>query len=105
MGMDGTDDNKGEYIQKILEWAMYGRVKEQLDEMMEGFFELVPRFLLGIFSIQEIESLLYVTCLSLSLSLSLLSSFSFLQHGWEDVILTYPSIPHITQLMFEKVRN
>nr|XP_054755636.1 E3 ubiquitin-protein ligase Nedd-4-like [Lytechinus pictus] len=53
-----TNDNKGEYIQLVIEWRFVNRVRKQMDAFMDGFTSLVPRELLSMFDENEIELLL-----------------------------------------------
>ncbi|XP_041464657.1 E3 ubiquitin-protein ligase NEDD4-like isoform X1 [Lytechinus variegatus] len=53
-----TNDNKGEYIQLVIEWRFVNRVRKQMDAFMDGFTSLVPRELLTMFDENEIELLL-----------------------------------------------
>eukprot|EP00088_Acartia_fossae_P069938 TRINITY_DN9237_c0_g1_i1.p1 TRINITY_DN9237_c0_g1~~TRINITY_DN9237_c0_g1_i1.p1 ORF type:complete len:874 (-),score=165.88 TRINITY_DN9237_c0_g1_i1:8-2629(-) len=53
-----TDENKDEYIQRVIEWRFINRVKKQMDQFLSGFNELVPLNLLKIFDEGELELLM-----------------------------------------------
>lgn len=53
-----TDENKDEYIQRVMEWRFINRVKKQMDQFLSGFNELVPLNLLKIFDEGELELLM-----------------------------------------------
>jgi len=53
-----TNENKEEYIQKVIEWRFINRVKKQMDEFLSGFAEIVPQNLLKIFDEGELELLM-----------------------------------------------
>jgi len=53
-----TDDNKDEYIQRVIEWRFINRVKKQMDQFLAGFNELVALNLIKIFDEGELELLM-----------------------------------------------
>ena len=53
-----TEQNKREYIQHITDYRMTKNIKKQLTEFLKGFFEVVPRHLIQIFSPEELELLI-----------------------------------------------
>ena len=53
-----NDTNKQEYVQLVAEWKMIGSVKEQLDNFLSGFHDIVPESLISIFNEQELELLI-----------------------------------------------
>jgi E3 ubiquitin-protein ligase HUWE1 len=53
-----TEDNKHEYIRLITEHRLTGSVKEQLENFLKGFHDIVPSELVAIFSEQELELLI-----------------------------------------------
>jgi len=53
-----TNENKDEYIQRVIEWRFINRVKKQMDEFLSGFAEIVPQNLLKIFDEGELELLM-----------------------------------------------
>jgi len=53
-----TDENKDEYIQRVIEWRFINRVKKQMDQFLAGFNELVPLNLIKIFDEGELELLM-----------------------------------------------
>ena len=62
-----TDENKMEYIELVVQWRIGKRVEEQKDAFLEGFYELIPSELIGVFDEKELE----VGCLLLPKSMSL----------------------------------
>lgn len=52
------DDNKLEYIDLMIKHTMFESVKPQLEELLRGFYEVVPAFLVSVFDFQELELLL-----------------------------------------------
>ncbi|OJJ44033.1 hypothetical protein ASPZODRAFT_135477 [Penicilliopsis zonata CBS 506.65] len=53
-----TQENKEEYIQRVVEYRLVGSVKEQLDNFLKGFHEIIPPDLISIFNEQELELLI-----------------------------------------------
>ncbi|KAG0646144.1 HECT-type E3 ubiquitin transferase [Hyphodiscus hymeniophilus] len=53
-----TDENKHEYVRLMVEWKLTGSVKEQLDEFLKGFHDIIPADLVQIFNEQELELLI-----------------------------------------------
>ncbi|RAL03966.1 E3 ubiquitin-protein ligase TOM1 [Aspergillus ibericus CBS 121593] len=53
-----TEENKEEYIQKVVDYRLVGSVKEQLDNFLKGFHEIIPSDLISIFNEQELELLI-----------------------------------------------
>jgi len=56
--IDVTDENKQEYVQKVVEFRLIGSVEEQLDKFLEGFHEIIPTELVSMFNEQELELLI-----------------------------------------------
>jgi hypothetical protein len=56
--IDVTNDNFPEYLEACLKYRMLGMVKPQLNELMLGFFDVIPEPLLTIFDFQELELLM-----------------------------------------------
>ena len=56
--MDVTNDNLPEYLEACLKYRMLDRVKPQLNELLLGFFDVIPEPLLTIFDFQELEVLM-----------------------------------------------
>lgn len=52
-----TDANKEEYLTLLLKYKMFGSVQEQLEAMLQGLYEVLPRTLLTVFDYQELELL------------------------------------------------
>jgi hypothetical protein len=52
------NDNFPEYLEACLKYRMLGRVKPQLNELLLGFFDVIPEPLLTIFDFQELELLM-----------------------------------------------
>jgi hypothetical protein len=53
-----TNDNFPEYLEACLKYRMLDQVKPQLNELMLGFFDVIPEPLLTIFDFQELELLM-----------------------------------------------
>ncbi|CAD6504998.1 BgTH12-00497 [Blumeria graminis f. sp. triticale] len=53
-----TEENKHEYVRLMVEWKLTGSVKEQLDEFLKGFHDIIPADLVAIFNEQELELLI-----------------------------------------------
>lgn len=56
--IDVTIDNLPEYLEACLKYKMVGQVKNQLNELLLGFFDVIPEPLLTIFDFQELELLM-----------------------------------------------
>ena len=56
--IDVTNDNFPEYLEACLKFRMLDRVKPQLNELLLGFFDVIPEPLLTIFDFQELELLM-----------------------------------------------
>ncbi|KAL9183969.1 hypothetical protein ACHAXT_002055 [Thalassiosira profunda] len=56
--MDVTEDNLPEYIEACLKYRLLGRYEAQLNELLLGFFDVIPEPLLTIFDFQELELLM-----------------------------------------------
>jgi len=52
------NDNLPEYLEACLKYRMLGRVKKQLNQLLLGFFDVIPEPLLTIFDFQELELLM-----------------------------------------------
>ncbi|GMM34684.1 E3 ubiquitin-protein ligase [Saccharomycopsis crataegensis] len=53
-----TEENKQEYVKKVVEYRLQVSVKDQLDSFLEGFFQIIPKDLISIFDEQELELLI-----------------------------------------------
>lgn len=53
-----TEDNKKEYVQRLVEYRLTDSVKEQLDSFLGGFHDIIPAELIAIFNEQELELLI-----------------------------------------------
>lgn len=53
-----TEENKHEYVRLMTEFRLTGSVKEQLDEFLKGFHDIIPAELVAIFNEQELELLI-----------------------------------------------
>ncbi|KAL3779858.1 hypothetical protein ACHAW5_000619 [Stephanodiscus triporus] len=56
--VDVTVDNLPEYIEACLKYHLLGRYEAQLNELLLGFFDVIPEPLLTIFDCQELELLM-----------------------------------------------
>lgn len=52
------DDNKQEYIDLLFRYYMFDSIKQQLQKLILGFYEVIPPFLVAIFAPEELELLL-----------------------------------------------
>ncbi|OJJ64397.1 hypothetical protein ASPSYDRAFT_1155817 [Aspergillus sydowii CBS 593.65] len=53
-----TQENKEEYVQKVVDYRLVVSVQEQLDNFLKGFHEIIPPELISIFNEQELELLI-----------------------------------------------
>lgn len=53
-----TNENFPEYLEACLKYRMLGQVKDQLNELLLGIFDVIPEPLLTIFDFQELEMLM-----------------------------------------------
>ncbi|KAF7117728.1 hypothetical protein CNMCM5793_006884 [Aspergillus hiratsukae] len=53
-----TQENKEEYVQRVVEYRLVKSVKDQLDNFLKGFHEIIPPELISIFNEQELELLI-----------------------------------------------
>lgn len=56
--VDVTEDNLPEYIEACLKYRLLGRYEAQLNELLLGFFDVIPEPLLTVFDFQELELLI-----------------------------------------------
>ena len=56
--IDVTEENLPEYIEACLKYRMLGRCEKQINELLLGFFDVIPEPLLTIFDFQELELLM-----------------------------------------------
>lgn len=53
-----TEENKQEYVRKVVEYRLQELVAEQMDNFLMGFHEIIPKDLVLIFDEQELELLI-----------------------------------------------
>ncbi|TKA65871.1 hypothetical protein B0A55_12341, partial [Friedmanniomyces simplex] len=53
-----TEENKHEYVQRIVEYRLIKAVDNQLEEFLKGFHDIIPKELVAIFNEQELELLI-----------------------------------------------
>lgn len=53
-----TDENKREYVERMVEWRIVKRVEEQFRAFISGFSELIPLDLINVFDERELELLM-----------------------------------------------
>uniref|UniRef100_UPI00358F3842 E3 ubiquitin-protein ligase HUWE1 isoform X5 n=1 Tax=Myxine glutinosa TaxID=7769 RepID=UPI00358F3842 len=53
-----TEDNKREYVHLVCQMKMTGAIRKQLAAFLEGFYEIIPKRLISIFTEQELELLI-----------------------------------------------
>ena len=56
--IDVTDENKREYVERMIEWRIVKRVEEQFRAFISGFSELIPLDLINVFDERELELLM-----------------------------------------------
>lgn len=92
-----TEENKKEYVDLVVEYRIFKRVKEQFDAFMSGFSELIPQELINVFDERELELLIggmseidvYVFCLLHS------TSFTEMNFLYTLSVTTGPNSPII----------
>jgi len=53
--IDLTGENRAEYLEAYLRYAMLDRIELQVTELLLGFYDVVPETLLTVFDFQELE--------------------------------------------------
>ncbi|KAH9963908.1 hypothetical protein BC827DRAFT_99895 [Russula dissimulans] len=53
-----TLDNKREFVQLSAQYRLYTSIKDQLENMLSGFYEIIPKDLIAIFNEKELELLI-----------------------------------------------
>lgn len=53
-----SNENKHEYVEKLTYYKLYSSIQKQVDAFLEGFYELIPKDLVGIFNYKELELLI-----------------------------------------------
>lgn len=53
-----TDENKREYVKLVCQMKMTGAIRQQLNAFLEGFYDIIPKKLVSIFTEQELELLI-----------------------------------------------
>lgn len=53
-----NNENKYDYFEKISFFKMYIEVQQQMDAFLKGFYELIPKNVISIFSYSELELLI-----------------------------------------------
>lgn len=53
-----TESNKQDYVRLVVEHKLLSSVKEQMENFLKGFHEIIPTDLIGIFNEQELELLI-----------------------------------------------
>merc|ERR1711957_1108194 len=56
--IDVTQDNLPEYMEACLRYCLLGQYEAQLNELLLGFFDVIPEPLLTVFDFQELELLM-----------------------------------------------
>ncbi|KAJ1654727.1 hypothetical protein IWQ61_005394 [Dispira simplex] len=52
-----TEENKSEYVELVTNWKIRGRIQDQLEAFLEGFYQLIPKDLIVVFDERELELL------------------------------------------------
>lgn len=53
-----TEDNKQEYIRLVVDYKLITSIKEQMEQFLKGFHEIIPAEVISIFNEQELELLI-----------------------------------------------
>ena len=53
-----TNENKSQYIESHAYFKLYKSIQKQIENFLEGFYELIPKNLIGIFNYKELELLI-----------------------------------------------
>ncbi|EEB87631.1 hypothetical protein MPER_14960, partial [Moniliophthora perniciosa FA553] len=53
-----TQENKREFVQLSAQYRLYSSIKEQIENLLNGFYEIIPKDLITIFNEQELELLI-----------------------------------------------
>ncbi|CAN0188024.1 unnamed protein product [Lampetra planeri] len=53
-----AEENKREYVHLVCQMKMTGAIRKQLSAFLEGFYEIIPKRLISIFTEQELELLI-----------------------------------------------
>ncbi|KAJ3855492.1 hypothetical protein EV368DRAFT_72228 [Lentinula lateritia] len=53
-----TQENKREFVQLSAQYRLYSSIKEQIEHLSAGFYEIIPKDLITIFNEQELELLI-----------------------------------------------
>lgn len=56
--IDVTNDNKEFYVERKAYYHLYKSVQQQLDAFLDGFYEIIPKDLISIFTYKELELLI-----------------------------------------------
>ncbi|KAF8906522.1 hypothetical protein CPB84DRAFT_1675694 [Gymnopilus junonius] len=53
-----TQENKREFVQLSAQYRLYSSIKDQIENLSTGFYEIIPKDLIAIFNEQELELLI-----------------------------------------------
>ncbi|KAL0569802.1 E3 ubiquitin-protein ligase tom1 [Marasmius crinis-equi] len=53
-----TQENKREFVQLSAQYRLYSSIKDQIESLLSGFYEVIPKDLITIFNEQELELLI-----------------------------------------------
>ncbi|CAK5281578.1 unnamed protein product, partial [Mycena citricolor] len=53
-----TDENKKEFVQLSAQYRLYSSIKDQIENLSSGFYDIIPKDLITIFNEQELELLI-----------------------------------------------
>lgn len=56
--IDVTNQNKEYYVQRKAYYHLYQSVQQQIDAFLDGFYEIIPKELISIFTYKELELLI-----------------------------------------------
>ncbi|KAH9485384.1 E3 ubiquitin-protein ligase ptr1 [Psilocybe cubensis] len=57
-GIPVTQENKREFVQLSAQYRLYSSIKDQIESLSSGFYEIIPKDLITIFNEQELELLI-----------------------------------------------
>ncbi|KAJ7647304.1 hypothetical protein FB45DRAFT_975025 [Roridomyces roridus] len=57
-GISVTQENKREFVQLSAQYRLYSSIKDQIENLSTGFYEIIPKDLIQIFNEQELELLI-----------------------------------------------
>ena len=53
--IDVTEENKFDYVQRLCSYKLYDTIKLQINSLLKGFYDIIPKNLISIFNYRELE--------------------------------------------------